>query len=308
MRVPAKVNLQYYVGARGPDGFHELVTVFQAVSLYDEVTVAPAGTLRVTVTGDPRIGADTVPSDTGNLAARAAIALAAHTGRTPEVSIRIRKRIPVAGGMAGGSADAAAALVACDRLWETGCSREELSAIAAELGSDVPFMLHGGTALGRGRGHLLEAMASSGPFHWAIAGTDVGQLTAEAYEAHSRFRAAEGRAAALPSGPTDGLRSALTSGDPKALAAELHSDMQATALRLRPELSRLLDFGVEHGALRGLVSGTGPSCAFLAASTEEAERLRRLLESFEGCTRALAVHGPVDGIETVTPSDEGDGQ
>jgi 4-diphosphocytidyl-2-C-methyl-D-erythritol kinase len=300
VRVPAKVNLQFAVGSRGADGFHDLVTVFQAVSLYDEVSVTPADMLQVSVTGDSRIGAPAVPCDPTNLAARAAIALAAYTGRAPTVSIRIRKHIPVAGGMAGGSADAAATLVACDLLWETGCSRAELSAIAADLGSDVPFMLHGGTAVGRGRGHLLEPMVSSGPFHWVIAGTNRGLLTVDVYGAHSRFRAAaRGRVAALPDGPTDGLRDALVTGDPKALAAEMYTDLQATALRLRPQLGRLLDFGVEQGALRGLISGTGPSCAFLVASADEARRLQGRLETFEGCTRALTVYGPVGGIEVV---------
>ncbi|MCZ9340659.1 4-(cytidine 5'-diphospho)-2-C-methyl-D-erythritol kinase, partial [Streptomyces sp. TRM76130] len=174
VRVPAKVNVQLAVGPARPDGFHDLANVFLAVGLYDEVTAAPADTLRVTCEGP---GADRVPLDRTNLAARAALALAERYGRAPDVHLHIDKDIPVAGGMAGGSADGAAALVACDALWGTGASRDELLALCAELGSDVPFSLVGGAALGTGRGEKLTELKVGGTFHWVFAMAERGLST-----------------------------------------------------------------------------------------------------------------------------------
>lgn len=171
VRVPAKVNVQLAVGAARPDGFHDLANVFLAVGLYDEVTAAPADELRITCSGPD---AAQVPLDATNLAARAAVALAERYGITPAVHLHIAKDIPVAGGMAGGSADGAAALVACDALWGTGASRDELLAICAELGSDVPFSLVGGAALGTGRGEKLTPIEVGGAFHWVFAVADGG--------------------------------------------------------------------------------------------------------------------------------------
>jgi 4-diphosphocytidyl-2-C-methyl-D-erythritol kinase len=299
VRTPAKVNLQYHVGSRRPDGFHDVMTVLQTVSLYDEVIVEPASRLRVRTIGNTASGLATVPDDADNLAGRAAIALATYAGREPAVRITIHKRIPVAGGMAGGSADAAAALVACDLLWDTRLSRTELLALAAGLGSDVPFMLHGGTAVGRGRGELLETVPSSGPFHWVIVTTGFPLSTAAVYAAHSRFRDPAPGPVTLPDGPTTGLRMALLANDVKALAVELHSDIEPTALRLRPELSDLLDHGVRQGALTAIVSGTGPSCAFLVGSAADAGRLCERMADFPGCAEAIDVISPVPGIEVI---------
>ena len=221
VRVPAKVNLQLAVGPARADGYHSLVTVFHAVSLFDEVTVAAADKTTIAVTGED---AAAVPADRANLAWQAASALAKATGqRGAAVRIEIRKRIPVAAGLAGGSADAAATLVACNELWQAGLSSRELAELAATLGSDVPFALVGGTAVGRGRGEQLTPALAAGTYHWALAFGHEGLSTAQVYATCDRLRAA--RAAAgdqpLPGEPelSHPLMTALRSGDPAARRA-----------------------------------------------------------------------------------------
>ncbi|MFJ4847372.1 MULTISPECIES: 4-(cytidine 5'-diphospho)-2-C-methyl-D-erythritol kinase [unclassified Streptomyces] len=297
VRVPAKVNVQLAVGGPRPDGFHDLANVFLAVGLYDEVTVTPAGELRVTVEGRD---ADQVPADASNLAARAAIALAArHEGVTPDVHIHIRKDIPVAGGMAGGSADGAAALLACDALWGTGAGREELLEICAELGSDVPFSLVGGAALGRGRGELLTALPVGGVFHWVFAVADGGLSTPAVYGECDRLR---GDAAVPDPEPAPALLDALRTGDPVALAASLANDLQAAAVSLRPSLAATLAAGTEAGALAGLVSGSGPTCAFLAKDAESAQAVAAALTASGTCREVRVTTGPAEGATVVRQS------
>jgi 4-diphosphocytidyl-2-C-methyl-D-erythritol kinase len=325
-RVPAKVNLQLAVGPPRADGYHDLVTVFQAVSLFDEVTVRPAGRSKVVVTGT---GAGSVPSGPANLAARAATALARATrsrrrGQSA-VLIEISKRIPVAAGLAGGSADAAAALVACNELWQTGASAQELQAVAAEIGSDVPFALLGGTAVGRGRGeHLTQALVA-GTYHWVLAFAAGGLSTPEVYAAGDRLRAARAAAAAVPvaapAGPASAvppgpaispvqpgratsmgpprlstaLMAALRSGDPAAVGAELTNDLQPAAVSLRPDLRRTLAAGRQFGALGAIVSGSGPTCAFLARDAAHARDLAVTLAGAGVCRSVVSVRGPVGG-------------
>jgi 4-diphosphocytidyl-2-C-methyl-D-erythritol kinase len=289
VRVPAKVNVQLAVGGPRPDGFHDLANVFLAVGLYDEVTVAPAGELRITVAGPD---ADQVPTDATNLAARAAIALAARHGLDPHVHIHIAKDIPVAGGMAGGSADAAGALVACDALWGTGASREELLAICAELGSDVPFSLVGGAALGRGRGELLEPLETGGTFHWVFAVADGGLSTPEVYRECDRLR---GDAVVPEPEASPALLGALRAGDAVALAAALSNDLQPAALSLRPSLAATLAAGTEAGALAALVSGSGPTTAFLAKDAESARAVAVALAASGTCRAVRPTTGPAQG-------------
>ncbi|MDX2816823.1 4-(cytidine 5'-diphospho)-2-C-methyl-D-erythritol kinase [Streptomyces sp. PA03-5A] len=289
VRVPAKVNVQLAVGGPRPDGFHDLANVFLAVGLYDEVTVTPAEELRITVAGPD---ADQVPADASNLAARAAIALAARHGLEPRVHIHIAKDIPVAGGMAGGSADAAGALVACDALWGTGASREELLAICAGLGSDVPFSLVGGAALGRGRGELLEPLETGGTFHWVFAVADGGLSTPEVYRECDRLRGdAE---VAEPEASLD-LLDALRTGDAVALAASLANDLQPAALSLRPSLAATLAAGAEAGSLATLVSGSGPTTAFLAKDAESAQAVAAALAASGTCRAVRVTTGPAQG-------------
>ncbi|MEV7017172.1 4-(cytidine 5'-diphospho)-2-C-methyl-D-erythritol kinase [Streptomyces sp. NPDC093991] len=290
VRVPAKVNVQLSVGAARPDGFHELANVFLAVGLYDEVTATPSPDgLRITCDGPD---AAQVPLDRTNLAARAALALAERYGRTPDVHLHIAKDIPVAGGMAGGSADGAGALLACDALWGTGASRGELLDICAELGSDVPFSLVGGAALGTGRGEKLTGLEVGGVFHWVFAMATRGLSTPAVFRAFDRL--GEGRDIPEPVASRP-LLDALAEGDPDALAATVTNDLQPAALSLFPELSDTLAAGREAGALAALVSGSGPTTAFLARDEEEAGAIAEALESSAACRTVRTATGPVPG-------------
>ncbi|MGQ4417609.1 4-(cytidine 5'-diphospho)-2-C-methyl-D-erythritol kinase [Streptomyces sp. SAS_269] len=289
VRVPAKVNVQLGVGAARPDGFHDLANVFLAVGLYDEVTVTPADELRVTCEGPD---ADQVPLDRTNLAARAAIALAGRRGIEPAVHIHIAKDIPVAGGMAGGSADGAGALLACDTLWGTGASRAELLAVCAELGSDVPFSLVGGAALGTGRGERLTVLETGGTFHWVFAMAERGLSTPAVFREFDRL--AEGREIPEPVASTE-LLEALAKGDTEALAASLTNDLQPAALSLFPELADTLEAGRGAGALATLVSGSGPTTAFLTRDAASAEKAAEALRASGTCRTVRTAAGPVPG-------------
>ncbi|GGR87765.1 4-diphosphocytidyl-2-C-methyl-D-erythritol kinase [Streptomyces humidus] len=293
VRVPAKVNVQLAVGAVRADGFHDLANVFLAVGLYDEVTVTPAAGLRVTCEGP---GAAQVPLDRTNLAARAAIALAGRYGLTPDVHLHIAKDIPVAGGMAGGSADGAGALVACDALWGTGASREELLDICAELGSDVPFSLVGGAALGTGRGEKLTALEAGGAFHWVFAMAGRGLSTPAVFREFDRLTA--GLDVPEPVASRE-LLDALAEGDPDALAATVSNDLQPAALSLFPELADTLAAGRAAGALAGLVSGSGPTTAFLARDTGSAEKIAQMLRTSGACADVRVASGPAPGATVV---------
>lgn len=293
VRVPAKVNVQLAVGAARPDGFHDLANVFLAVGLYDEVTVTPADGLRVTCEG-PDAGA--VPLDRTNLAARAAIALAERYGRTPDVHLHIAKDIPVAGGMAGGSADGAGALLACDALWGTGATRDELLEICAELGSDVPFSLVGGAALGTGRGEKLTALEADGAFHWVFAMAERGLSTPAVFREFDRL--AEGRDIPEPVASRQ-LLAALAEGDPDALAATVSNDLQPAALSLFPELADTLAAGRAAGALTTLVSGSGPTTAHLARDAGAAVKIAEALRTSGTCKDVRVAAGPVPGATVV---------
>jgi 4-diphosphocytidyl-2-C-methyl-D-erythritol kinase len=288
--VPAKVNLHLSVAPPRPDGFHELITVFHAVDLVDEVLAAPAERLSLEVTGE---GAAGLPTDEGNLAWRAAALLARTAGLPPRVHLEVRKAIPVAGGMAGGSADAAAALVACARLWDLDVGPGELTALAAQLGSDVAFPLLGGTALGTGRGEILTPVPCAARLHWVFALADLGIGAGEAYRELDRLRAS--RRAPGPAGPPDRLLSALADGDLPRIAALLGNDLQAAALSIAPQLADTLAAGVERGALAALVSGSGPTCAFLCADAPAATLLAAELEAARVCRTARVATGPAPG-------------
>lgn len=293
VRAPGKLNLYLAVGDRRDDGYHELTTVFHAVSLVDEVTVRDADVLSLKLAGE---GADVLPTDERNLAWQAAELLAEHVGRAPDVAITIDKSIPVAGGMAGGSADAAGALVACDALWHLGTPREELMALAARLGSDVPFALHGGTAIGIGRGEQLTAVLSRGSFSWVFAIADGGLSTPAVYRECDRQRADR---AVPPAYVSDMLMQAVRAGDAVLLAKALHNDLQPAALALRPALARVLEAGEDLGALGGLVSGSGPTCAFVARDDAHALDLAVALSGAGVCRTVRRASGPVLGARVV---------
>jgi 4-diphosphocytidyl-2-C-methyl-D-erythritol kinase len=312
VRVPAKLNLQLGVGPPRADGYHDLVTVFHAVSLFDQVTVEPAGRDGVTVTGE---GADRVPADQDNLAMRAVAALraAVRDRRTGpgSVHVTIAKRIPVAAGLAGGSADAAAALVACNELWGGGLTQRQLREIAATVGSDVAFALLGGTAVGRGRGEqLTPALAPATQYHWVLAFAD-GQLSTPAvYAALDRLRAtartadADGSASSGPPGLADpdldaALMAALRSGDAARVGQRMSNDLQPAAVSLFPALRKTLAAGLELGALGALVAGSGPTCVFLAANAERALKLAVSLSGAGVCRSVARVSGPVPGAAVI---------
>ncbi|MFB7997707.1 4-(cytidine 5'-diphospho)-2-C-methyl-D-erythritol kinase [Streptomyces sp. NPDC056002] len=293
VRVPAKVNVQLAVGAARPDGFHGLANVFLAVGLHDEVTATAADELTLTCEGP---GADQVPLDRTNLAARAAIALGERYGIEPRVHLHIDKDIPVAGGMAGGSADAAGALVACDALWGTGATRDELLDICAELGSDVPFSLVGGAALGTGRGEKLQLLDVGGEFSWVFAAADGGLSTPAVYGEFDRL--AQGRAIPEPEA-SPALLDALRRGDASALAATLTNDLQPAALSLFPALKGTLDAGTAAGALAGLVSGSGPTTAFLCADERSARAVAAALTASGTCRSVRVTTSPAPGATVV---------
>jgi 4-diphosphocytidyl-2-C-methyl-D-erythritol kinase len=293
-RAPAKINLALSVGPRRQDGFHELATVFQAVSVYDVLVAEPGEQVTVTVEGAQ---AKLVPTGDENLAARAAQVLAAYAGVTTGARLHLRKSIPVAGGMAGGSADAAAALVACDALWGTGLGRAELSVLAARVGSDVPFALLGGTALATGRGERLTPAMVGGTFHWVLAVAEAGLGTPRVYAELDRIRA--GKSVAGPAVAPDVL-AALRSGEPEALGVLLDNDLQAAAFGLTPGLEATLETGMGLGALGAVVSGSGPTCAFLVHDAEHGLDVAVGLAAAEVAADVIRASGPVPGARLVT--------
>jgi 4-diphosphocytidyl-2-C-methyl-D-erythritol kinase len=298
VRVPGKVNLYLAVGDRREDGYHELTTVFHAVSLLDEVTVRNADVLSLELVGE---GADTLPTDERNLAWQAAELMAEHVGRAPDVSITIDKSIPVAGGMAGGSADAAAVLVAMNSLWELNVPRRDLRMLAARLGSDVPFALHGGTALGTGRGEELATVLSRNTFHWVLAFADSGLSTPAVFSELDRLRSDGDPTELAEPGP---VLAALAAGDPEQLAPLLGNELQSAAVSLQPALRRALRAGVAAGALVGIVSGSGPTCAFLCASAASAVDVGSRLAEAGVCRTVRVASGPVPGAHVVPAPSE----
>ncbi|MFV2017538.1 4-(cytidine 5'-diphospho)-2-C-methyl-D-erythritol kinase [Micromonospora sp. LOL_023] len=295
VRVPAKVNLRLAVGPLRPDGYHEISTVYHAIGLYDELTARRADTLTLTMDGE---GTGELALDDSNLVLRAARALATHARVPAHARLHLRKAIPLAGGLAGGSADAAAALVACDELWGIGLSRDELAVLAADLGSDVPFLLHGGTAVGTGRGESVSpVLARPTTWHWVVAVADGGLSTPQVYAELDRLRAAG--AAPPPVGPADELLTALRQRDPQVLAGALGNDLQPAALSLRPALTKVLDAGVAAGALAGLVSGSGPTCVFLTPDAGTAQAVAQALEAADVCRAVHLANGAVVGARLV---------
>ena len=294
VRVPAKVNLELLVGAPREDGYHPLATVYHAVSLYDEVTVVASEDWGVGVSGPQSLG---VPVDESNLALKAARMLAGIGGVDEPVHVSIRKDIPVMGGMAGGSADAAAALVACDRLWGLALPRTELEQVAAELGSDVPFLLSGGTSMGSGRGEVLAPVLARGSFHWVFALSETGLSTPAVYAECDRLR---GDADVKDPSPSPQMMQALRSGDPRALGEALQNDLQAAAISLMPALGDVLDAGLEFGALGGVVSGSGPTVAFVVENNEAALDLAVSLTASGAVQDVRRATGPSHGAHEIS--------
>jgi 4-diphosphocytidyl-2-C-methyl-D-erythritol kinase len=304
-RAPAKVNVHLRVGPLRSDGFHELRTVYLAVSLFDTVTARPGEGLSLRVRGEGSgtgRGPASVPTDRRNLVWQAAELLARHAGVSPDADLAVDKSIPAAAGLAGGSADAAAALVALDALWATRATRGDLARLAAHLGSDVPFSLLGGVALGTGRGEQLSPVLARRRWDWVLGIAGEGLSTPAVYAELDALRS-EGRVDAVPAGhlgdAAEPVIAALRSGPPSALAATLDNDLQAPALRLRPELRRALQAAAEAGARAALVSGSGPTVAALSEDEESAVKLAAALAGAGVFRTVRAVHGPVHGARLV---------
>jgi 4-diphosphocytidyl-2-C-methyl-D-erythritol kinase len=301
VRAAAKINLLLGVGAPRPDGFHTLVTVYQAVSLYDDLTVAAATSdargLTVTTDVAAYIDASDLPEPGSNIVDRAAAALAGHHGRPVTADVHVAKAIPIAGGLAGGSADGAAALLALDRLHDLGTPDDDLLLLAAGLGSDVPFALVGGSALGEGHGEIVTRVEDPGAWWWVVVPSAEGLSTPTVYRHHDALRP---DAPERP-GPAVEVVDALASGDVRRLAAALHNDLEQAACDLRPDLARLIVEGVDAGAVRGLVSGSGPTCVFLCESGDHARTVAGVLSGADDQRVVLVAHGPVAGAHVVDP-------
>ncbi len=302
VRVPAKVNLQLSVGPLRVDGYHEIVSVFHAVNIYDEIVAAdgvPGSGITLTMEG---ASSEHLSNSRDNLVWRAATALAQYADVALDVELAVKKKIPLSGGMAGGSADAAAALVACDALWRIGLGREELDVLAARLGADVTFALHGGTAIGTGRGERLTPALISGQYHWVFAVSDEGLSTPAVYAECDRLR--EGRPVSTPS-VAENLMAALRRGDPVAVGNAMRNDLQAAAISLRPQLELVLETGLSFGALGAIVSGSGPTCAFLARDEEQALDIAAALSGSGMCSSVMHASGPAHGARVVDSGTSG---
>ena len=299
VKAPGKINVFLKVGSVMADGYHDVAIAYQAVSLYEDVRVTEADDFSVEIAGSVELSR--VPVDGGNVAIKAARLLAAKTGYVGGAHIQIGKHVPVTGGMGGGSADAAATLLACDALWGTELPRDEMLELARKLGSDVPFALTGGTAIGTGRGDELSPALAQGSFSWVLALADFGLSTPAVYrelDVHRERHAQD----IFPADPrplvdTDVLQ-ALRAGEPHMLAAAMHNDLQAPALHLEPSLGDVLELGEQNGALAGIVSGSGPTVAFLAADVDSALELQVALSASR--LNVVRATGPVHGARIVS--------
>lgn len=296
VRAPGKLNLFFEVGDAQDDGYHEVASAYQAVSLYEDLWAEGADEFTVSISGTVDVAG--VPADDRNLALRAARLVAQRIGHTGGAHLEIVKHVPVAGGMGGGSADAAAALVACDALWGADLGSAQLHQLAARLGADVPFSLMGGTAIGTGRGDQLSPALAKGRFDWVVVPSEAGLSTPEVYAHLDVLRNRPDIVSATRAPAVDpGVLQALRAGDPVVLAEHVRNDLQAAALSLRPVLREALELGDRAGALAGMVSGSGPTLAFLAGDTESALELQVVLSA--AGYEALHVHGPVHGARVL---------
>ena len=295
-RVPAKVNLQLSVGPLGSDGFHEVTTVFQAISLFDDVTVATAPDgdgINISISGQTSSG---VPADSSNLAVKAAELMIKNYDLPADLIIKLKKEIPVAGGMAGGSADAAGVIVGLDSLFELGLSRDVMESVGSKIGSDVPFSICGGVAIGTGRGDQITPALAKGSYNWVLALSGQGLATPSVYQECDRLR--EGLSIAPPV-VSEPLMQALRAGDAKALGKALTNELQPAACSLRPALRLVLDVGVDYGALGGIVSGSGPTVAFLVSDDEHAMDLTVALSSSGVVSSVVRASGPTNGARII---------
>lgn len=294
VRVPGKINLQLSVGPLQSDGYHGLATVFQAVSLYDEITISRSDSEGIRISSEGRH--EFLPLNSENLAYKAAEIMMKEFELESGLNLTIKKEIPIAGGMAGGSADAGATIVGIDHLFSLGLKRDAMEQIGARLGADVPFTISGGTAIGTGRGDQITPVLSRGSYNWVLALSSAGLSTPAVFKECDRLR--EGLEVSQPH-ISDKLMHALSSGDSKSLGAALVNDLQSAACSLKPALRLILDVGMDYGALGGLVSGSGPTVAFLAENEDHALDLVVALTSSGVVGNVVRVSGPVPGARVI---------
>lgn len=294
VRVPGKINLQLSVGPLESDGYHALATVFQAVSLFDDLKVSIVDKPGIHIRADGRN--DHMPTTKENLAYKAAELMKKEFEIEDGIEISIKKEIPISGGMAGGSANAGATIVALDHLFSLGMNRDEMETLGSTLGADVPFTISGGTAIGTGRGDRITPVLTRGTYYWVLALSSAGLSTPSVYKECDRLR--EGMEVANPH-VNDSLLQALTTGDPRAVGAVLSNDLQSAACSLKPALRLILDVGKDYGALGGIVSGSGPTVAFLAENEEHALDLVVALTSSGVVGNVLRAQGPVPGARVI---------
>ncbi len=293
VRVPGKINLQLSVGPLQRDGYHEVATVFQSVSLFDELTISENDGDGIEIAAE---GKSAIPLGKENLAFKAAELMRKKFDISTGLLIKIKKEIPIAGGMAGGSANAGATIVGIDALFSLGLKRDEMERIGGEIGADVPFTISGGTAIGTGRGDQITPVLSRGSYNWVLALSSSGLSTPAVYKECDRLR--EGLDISKPH-VSDSLLHSLSQGDAKALGKSLTNDLQAAACSLKPALRLILDVGLDYGALGGIVSGSGPTVAFLAESEDHALDLVVALTSSGVVGNVIRVAGPVPGARVI---------
>ncbi len=289
-KAPAKINLILRVGSPDNSGYHPLVTVFQAVDIWDEVAVSPADSDHLEIEGSVALSG--VPTDQTNIVWRAVEALSAVKGNREPLAIRITKTIPVAGGMAGGSADAAATLVALNELWQLGRTPQQLADIAATLGADVPFSVAGGLALGEGRGDVLTPLTRQQPIHVVVVTSPLALSTPLVYKTLDDLRGAGARTLGAL---TEAELASVTGDDLDRLAGVVVNDLQAATLQLAPAVQDNLDVLSETGALAALVSGSGPTVFGLCRDQDHASHVadtlrRRGLSAIETVSTPLGAH------------------
>ena len=294
VRVPGKINLQLSVGPLQADGYHGLATIFQAVSLFDEVKISLSDEEGIRISADGRH--EFLPLNQENLAYKAAAMMMKEFELKGGIEISIKKEIPISGGMAGGSADAGATIVGIDHLFSLGMKRDAMERLGSTLGADVPFTISGGTAIGTGRGDQITPVLARGTYNWVLALSSSGLSTPAVFKECDRLR--EGLQVSQPH-VSDKLMQALGSGDSVALGAALSNDLQAASCSLKPALRLILDVGMDYGALGGLVSGSGPTVAFLAENEEHALDLVVALTSSGVVGNVHRVSGPVPGARVI---------
>ena len=295
VRVPGKINLQLSVGPLESDGYHELATIFQAVSVYDEISISRRDDEIVSVQPVGK-ASDFFPLDHENIAYRAAQLMRERFDLRDGLDIKIKKEIPIAGGMAGGSADAGATIVGIDSLFALGLKRSDMESLGALLGADVPFTISGGTAIGTNHGEQITPVLARGSHNWVLAISSTGLSTPSVYAECDRLRS--GMDITRPH-VSENLMKALNHGDTRALGKALANDLQPAACSLKPALRLILDVGLDYGALGAIVSGSGPTVAFLAEHEEHALDLVVALTSSGVVGNVIRATGPVPGARVI---------